>query len=1475
MPSDLPSSLGAQTGNKGSDDRSQNASGNPDAASPDVEDIDWLILSDVSSRFGDKISGKSTYLQIPKSSENKSNGNSNSISQGNSKSNGTSDLQEDIDWLILSSEPEAPTSPNLSNGHLDNSLETPSVIPVDRSSDLLEIEQELDNSDWLDRHGLISEFQPESIEELSLNEDLDILDNSDWSVLPDLDEDISGSLLPDDRNPDLSLDLSDNLDPENLIPDDLSVEPDFPLESVGLSPTLEADESESWSDNLDPLDFDALDELGDEIEESADLDEAYDLDTDWSDTSNNFDVSDNLSGDFDSPANLSEPDRDLVDRVDRSSGFDREELSADAFDQYAESSNEFSHDLEEDFEDDVSSDWSNSSPTDHDALSEIPDAFFDRSEDRSTEVEAPDLHSVDWSNRSEPDIEIDPEIDVEIDAFAVAGLSSESESGSHTVDWSDPEEEQERFDNPSDGFGDNFGVDRTIEQESISAQSNEVDWSESTESDAEFISESIYTEEDAFSNISSVETSEPENINIGVEDFAPAYPDSDYTNPIESIDHAFDIPDLGDAEIFEEDDLTSYLPEQLVEESSDYLDNSAEALDAELADQLAQEIENVEEMFDDVSGDISIGFTDEDILEQPEPAPEYLPDREYSIEHSANFDQAVESIESEFDDFDFTEIDEEFAAEDLAEIDSNLNPPTNIDRAVEPIESEFDDFDFTEIDEEFDAEFNPAQPLPETNGSSWQPTEEVVDPPLSQTSDLDRDSSEQPPSSIDDGGMTDREMFDAAISDLDNSDWSAPDDMNEASYTSFDEGDYDENYGTEPLANTSEISIEQPIDLDHGIYSEVDQVDHTDSDKIDLVHQETDRAAHDSYVDEYSDYYSGEESIAETPISETSDDSFGENWADSISDEFVHDFDEEFTDEELGLSETLDSEIKKWSEAANQVDTAFEEDFINNALNKALNIRESEVDDTNWSPSPDFDLDFDLDMTEQIGQIADPNPSEWRDKPELKDEAYSAIDHALDHQDQAVDSVAQNISSFKPLPLPPLPRSNPNRSQPANLVPNAANSANPPQVIEARGASQNRSGSGANGASLPLPLPLSRKPENSPPRTRENQGTDRNPKPTQAKSPDWFESFHNHEQDGSSPEPSTESFGIDDLEWSKLLETDNDTSGGIFEIQDRGITTDHASNGGNNFNNSYMEQATQALPRGVDSSGRFKPQPFNNSANNSPSLPYFQPVAETANTQAVPPAHTEPVKAKAVKPARSRQGKEINLETIWQKYLKLPAILISIPAALFGVFSIPPVQKFALELGLKIQLVKDVSGKNLEGANFQDAVLKQVNFSNANLSGANFTKANLNLADFSGADLTNANLIGASLQGSYLRGSKIGSKEAKNEAKLDSQDRLMWQIVNLPQAGRNLAGQNLSWFNLNSANLRNANLTKSKLIGVDFHKADLKGANFAGSDLTAVNFVGTNLKGANLSGISFTKTKSPKSDNTTICPNGKKGPCSF
>ena len=1420
MPSDLPSSLGAQTGNQGSDDRSQNASGSPEVESPDIEDIDWLILSDVSSRFGGKISGKSTYLQIPKSSENKSN----SISQENSKSNGTSDLEEDIDWLILSSDSGTPTSPNLSNGHSDNSVEIPSVIPVDRISDLLEIEQDLDNSDWLDRHGLISEFQPESIEELSLNEDLEILDNSDWSVLPDLDEDISGSLLPDDLSPDLSLDLdldlSDNLDSENLIPDNLSVEPDFPLESAVLSPTLDADESESWTDNLDPLDFDALDDLDDEIEQSVDLDGAYDPDTDWSETSNNFDV----SGDFDSPDNLSEPNRDLVEDVDRSSGFDRAELSADVSDRYAESSNEFSHDLEDDlqddFEDDVLSDWSNSSPTDHDALSEIPDAFLDRSSDRSAEVEAADLHSVDWSNPSETDIEIDPEIDVEIDAFAVAGLSSESESGFHTVDWSDQEEEQESFDDPSDSFGDNFGAERTIEQESISAQSNEVNWSESTESDAEFISESIYTEEDAFSNISSVEISEPENINIGVEDFAPAYSDSDYTNSIEPVDRAFDVAHLRDAEIFYQDDLNAFLPEQLVEESPDYLDDSAEALDAELADQLAQEIEDVEEMFDDISGDISIGFTDEDSIEQPEPALEYLLDQEYLIEHSADFHQEVESIESEFDDFDFAEIDEEFAAE-----------------------------------------FNSAQPQAEPNSSSWQPTEEIVDPPLSQTSDLDRDSFEQPVWSIDDGGMTDQEMFDAAISDLEDSDWSAPDDMNEASYTSYDEADYD--------TNTSEISIDQPINLDRDIYNEVDR---TGNNKIDLVYQETDRAAHD-YIDEHSDYYSGEESIAETPISETSDDSFGGNWADSISDEFVHDFDDEFTDEELGLSETLDSEIKKWSEAANQVDTAFEEDFINNALNKALNIRESEVDDTNWAPSPDFNLDFDLDMTEEIGQIADPNPSEWREKPELKDEAYTAINHALDRQDQVADSVAQNISSFKPLPLPPLPRSNPNRSQPVNLVSNTANSANPAQVIEARESPQNRRGSGANGASLPLPLPLSRKPENSPPRARDTQSANRNPKPAQAKSPDWFESFHNHEQDGISPEPSTESFGIDDLEWSKLLETDNDTSGGIFEIQDRGITTDHSSNGRNNSNNPYVEPATQALPRGVDSSGRFKPQSFNNSANKSPSLPYFQPVAETANTQTVPPARTETVRE--VKPVRSRQGKEINLETIWQKYLKLPAILISIPAALFGVFSIPPVQKIVLELGLKIQLVKDVSGKNLEGANFQGAVLKQVNFSNANLSGANFTKANLNLADFSETDLTNANLTGASLQGAYLKGSKIGSKEAKNEAKLDSQVRLLWQIVNLPQAGRNLVGQNLSWFNLNSANLRNANLTRSKLIGVDFHKADLKGANFAGSDLTAANFVGTNLKGANLSGISFTKTKSPKSDNTTICPNGKKGPCSF
>jgi Pentapeptide repeats (8 copies) len=231
-----------------------------------------------------------------------------------------------------------------------------------------------------------------------------------------------------------------------------------------------------------------------------------------------------------------------------------------------------------------------------------------------------------------------------------------------------------------------------------------------------------------------------------------------------------------------------------------------------------------------------------------------------------------------------------------------------------------------------------------------------------------------------------------------------------------------------------------------------------------------------------------------------------------------------------------------------------------------------------------------------------------------------------------------------------------------------------------------------------------------------------------------------------------------------------------------------------------------------------------------------------------------------------------NLWEIWQK-VKIPVVAIGAIAGLYGIFSIPFIQKSAIELGLKLQIVKDASGKDLSNSNFKEAKLERVNFAKANFKNANLVKASLNGANLNGTILIGADLTGANLRGVDLKNSKI-ELAGKRPTKLDQRFLLMWKIVNEPLAGRNLTGLNLDGFYLNSVVLKQANLTNAQLAWVNLTKADLSDAQLVGANLK-----GTNLRGANLRGANFISAtwgdQAPKTDETTICPNGSKGVCKF
>ena len=294
---------------------------------------------------------------------------------------------------------------------------------------------------------------------------------------------------------------------------------------------------------------------------------------------------------------------------------------------------------------------------------------------------------------------------------------------------------------------------------------------------------------------------------------------------------------------------------------------------------------------------------------------------------------------------------------------------------------------------------------------------------------------------------------------------------------------------------------------------------------------------------------------------------------------------------------------------------------------------------------------------------------------------------------------------------------------------------------------------------------------------------------------------------------------------------------------------------------------------------------------------YEQPSAPSSNT---------PSKPKLTIPS-------ISLESLWQNYLKIPALGLGAIGGAFLLYSL--LNRPIFDLGLRWGLFKDASGRDftnadfkgakldnvdfskaiLTGAKMQDASLVGANFQGANLDGVNFTKANLNrarliqssviwaefsnaqlnLVDFAGADLARSNFVGAKMEGANLKDSKIGAQGTEKATKFSATTLLAWQIVNEPREGRNLANQDLSGLNLSFTSLKRANLTNVKLNYTDMTNTDLSGANLSGGQVNGANWSGAKLNGINLTNVQFDKNKLPKTDEETICPNGKKGPCKF
>lgn len=228
------------------------------------------------------------------------------------------------------------------------------------------------------------------------------------------------------------------------------------------------------------------------------------------------------------------------------------------------------------------------------------------------------------------------------------------------------------------------------------------------------------------------------------------------------------------------------------------------------------------------------------------------------------------------------------------------------------------------------------------------------------------------------------------------------------------------------------------------------------------------------------------------------------------------------------------------------------------------------------------------------------------------------------------------------------------------------------------------------------------------------------------------------------------------------------------------------------------------------------------------------------------------------------------------KYRK-PLILAgsAIAAIGFMLITAPAIGRFALITGLKLGWLKNAEAQDLKKVDLSRGNLAGVNLSKADLRQANLAGANLTGANLMNADLRGTNLKSANLRGANLRGSKLELSKGKNPTQVPPRFLLMWQIVNQPRVGRSLPGANLDGFNLNSANLRNANLSGSRLTWVNFDNANLGGADLSGADLNGANFNRANLSGAVFFGAKWSKSQAPRTNATTTCPNGRKGPCTL
>jgi hypothetical protein len=191
---------------------------------------------------------------------------------------------------------------------------------------------------------------------------------------------------------------------------------------------------------------------------------------------------------------------------------------------------------------------------------------------------------------------------------------------------------------------------------------------------------------------------------------------------------------------------------------------------------------------------------------------------------------------------------------------------------------------------------------------------------------------------------------------------------------------------------------------------------------------------------------------------------------------------------------------------------------------------------------------------------------------------------------------------------------------------------------------------------------------------------------------------------------------------------------------------------------------------------------------------------------------------------------------------------------------------------------QSLSGANLRGSDFRNAKICG-GLDGKLMIGVDFRNANLQNACL-GSAFTRA--VYGSQRGQEFFNSTNWTSSRFNGARLQKADFLDAVLTNVDFSKAQMQGARLQSANLSGARLVNADLSGANLRSSRLDWADLSGANFRGADLEAATFDradvdGADFRGANLSQISSSPFvvdwSKAKTDSSTRCPDGSRGPC--